>query len=83
MSNTIVSTFCAFSKISLFFTSIPFDAHTPSLITIASGVASPKLQGQATTRIVTNVDNATLNGCPIIKYAKNVNIAIPITAGTK
>ena len=37
------------------FTKIPLLAHSPSDTTIASGVAKPKLQGQATTSIVTNL----------------------------
>lgn len=58
LSNTIVFILEAFSKISLFFTNIPLLAHTPSLTTIASGVANPKLQGQATTNTVIKVLNA-------------------------
>ena len=63
MSKTIVFIFDAFSSISLFLTSIPLLAHNPSLTIMARGVASPKQQGQATTKIVTNVVNAveTLN----------------------
>lgn len=82
LSNTIVSTFSAFSNISLFLTNIPFFAHTPSLTTIASGVASPKLQGQATTNIVTNVIIASLTENPKIRYIINVIIAIIISTGT-
>ena len=51
----MVFTLEAFSRISLFFTKIPLLAHKPSLTIIAKGVANPKLQGQATTSIVTNV----------------------------
>ena len=58
-------------------------AHKPSLTTIASGVANPRLQGQAITNIVTNVEIALLKLWPIIKYIINVIIAIIITAGTK
>ena len=63
LSNTIVSIFSAISNVSLFFTKIPLLAHIPSLTTIASGVARPKLQGHATTNIVTNVfiDSLILN----------------------
>lgn len=32
---------------------MPFLAHMPSLTTIARGVASPRAQGQATTKTVT------------------------------
>ena len=83
LSKTIVFTFCAFSKISLFFIKIPFDAHFPSLTTIARGVANPKLHGQATTNTVTNVVIAVPISFQMTKYAKNVTIAIAITAGTK
>ena len=83
LSNTIVSTFCAFSNISLFFIKIPFEAHFPSLTTIASGVANPKLHGHATTNIVTNVVIAVGISFPIIIYPKKDKIAIIITAGTK
>lgn len=60
-------TFCAFSNISLFLIKIPLLAHFPSDTTIASGVANPKLQGQATTNTVTNVINAFSNPYPKIK----------------
>ena len=58
-------------------------AHTPSDTTIASGVASPKLQGHATTNIVTKAFIAVATVFPKIRYAINVIIAISITAGTK
>ena len=50
---------------------------------MARGVARPKLQGQATTKIVTNVVIAISKLWPIIKYIINVTIAIIITIGTK
>ena len=50
----MVLTLCAFSKLSLFFIRIPSLLATPEETTIASGVASPKLQGQATTKTVIN-----------------------------
>ena len=53
LSKTIVSTLLAFSRVSLFLTSIPFLAQIPSPTTMASGVARPKAQGQATTKTVT------------------------------
>ena len=83
MSNTIVFVFEAFSNTSLFFTNIPLFTHTPSLTTIASGVAKPKLHGHATTNIVTNVLIATDISYPNIKYIIKVIIAIKITTGTK
>lgn len=73
----------AFSNISLFFTNIPLLAHNPSLTTIASGVANPRLQGQATTNTVINVLNAVPKSYPKIKYTIKVTIAIAITDGTK
>ena len=57
-------------------------AQTPSLTTIARGVANPRLHGHATTRIVTNVLIALPISSPKIIYTKNVIIAINITAGT-
>ena len=75
--------FEAFSNISLFFTSIPLLAHVPSLITIASGVAKPKLQGHATTSTVTNVLNAVAKSYPRSIYTIKLIIAITITVGTK
>ena len=75
--------FCAFSRISLFFTKIPFSAHNPSLTTIASGVANPKLQGQATTKTLTSTFIAVAIECPNSRYPKKATIAISITIGTK
>ena len=83
MSNIITFVFPAFSKVSLFFTSIPFVAHFPSLTTIASGVAKPRLQGHATTKTDINAFIALPNSNPNIKYTINVTTAIIITAGTK
>ena len=83
LSNTIVSIFSAFSIILLFFTNIPLLAHRPSATTIASGVARPKLQGQATTKIVTKTIKLLEKLYPNIKYIIKVRIAIIITDGTK
>ena len=66
----------AFSNTSLFLTNIPLLAHFPSLTTIASGVAKPKLHGHATTKIVTNAVIAVPISYPKIRYAINVRIAI-------
>ena len=79
LSNTTVVVFSAFSNISLFFTNIPLLAHTPSDTTIANGVAKPKLQGHATTNIVTKAFIAVATVFPKIRYA----IKVIITAGTK
>ena len=52
-------------------------------MTIASGVASPRLQGQATTNTVTKVLNAVPKSYPKIRYMAKLIIAITITIGTK
>lgn len=83
LSNITTFVFSAFSSISLFFINIPFDADKPSLTIIASGVASPSAQGQATTKIVTKVIIAVSKLYPKHKYAINVSIASTITIGTK
>ena len=62
---------------------MPLLAHNPSDTTIASGVAKPKLQGHATTNMVTNLIKASEKSYPIIKYTINVRIAKTITVGTK
>ena len=54
LSKQIVFTLWQFSKASPFFIKIPFLLAFPVAMTIASGVASPRLQGHATTKIVTN-----------------------------
>ena len=58
-------------------------AHSPSLITIASGVANPRLHGQATTRIVTKVIILSPIPLPNIIFTINVIIDTIITIGTK
>ena len=83
MSKQIVFTLCAFSKASLVFTNIPFLLAFPDAITIASGVANPKLQGQATTRIVTNIFIAIATFLLIKNHIINAIIAIAIIVGTK
>ena len=62
LSKIIVSILFTFSNVSLVLISIPFLALLPSLTTIASGVAKPKAQGQATTKTVTNEIIDSLNG---------------------
>ena len=61
---------------------IPFLAHNPSLTTIASGVAKPKAQGQATTKTDTNTDIVSCGVLPIIKLTITDRMAITITIGT-
>ena len=53
LSKITVSILLASSNTSLVLTKIPFLAQTPSDTIVASGVASPKAQGQATTKTVT------------------------------
>ena len=60
---------CAFSKASLVLINIPFLLALPDAITIARGVANPRLHGHATTNIVTNMFIALKNGN--IKSIKN------------
>lgn len=62
---------------------MPSEAHFPSLTTIASGVARPKLQGQAITKMVTKVINDSLKSLVISKYNIKVMMAIKMTIGTK
>ena len=50
---------------------------------MARGVANPKLQGQATTKMVTKVFIADVKPNPKNKYTKNVIKSIIITVGTK
>ena len=83
LSNTIVFTLCAFSKLSLDFINIPFLLANPDAITIASGVASPKLQGHATTNTVIKIFTTNAMSFPNISHIILANIAIIIIAGTK
>ena len=78
LSNTIVFILCAFSKLSLDFKSIPFLLQIPEAITIANGVANPKLQGHATTKIVTNIFIAKVKFCVITNQTIQLMIAILI-----
>ena len=55
----------------------------PDAITIARGVASPKLQGQATTKTLTKIFIAVATFLEIISHIKNETAAIIITIGTK
>ena len=81
MSKHIVFALWKFSNASLVFTKIPFLLAFPEAITIASGVASPKLHGQATTNILTNILSAI--SFDIISHNTNAIIDITNTTGTK
>ena len=83
MSKHIVFILCAFSNASLVFTNIPFLLAFPDEITIANGVARPKLHGHATTNIVTNMFIAVAKFLLIANHIINAIIAIIIIVGTK
>ena len=83
LSKQIVFTLCAFSNVSLVFTNIPFLLEFPDAITIASGVAKPKLHGHATTNILTNIFIDVATFFEIISHKTNAKTAITKTTGTK
>ena len=83
LSKQIAFTLWAFSKVSLVFTNIPFLLAFPDAITIASGVASPKLHGQATTNILTNIFIAIAKFLEINIHMQKAKNAIIKTTGTK
>ena len=83
LSKTIVFTLCAFSKASLFFTNIPFLLAIPDAITIERGVASPRLQGHATTNTLINIFIIKDKSFPIIHQTMEEIIAKAIIVGTK
>ncbi len=82
LSRTIVSSFVAISRASLFLKRIPFSAPFPVPAIIAVGVASPRAQGQAMTNTATIRIMAGTNSPPIVHQRIKVRKAIPITAGT-
>ena len=73
----------AFSNASLVFTNIPLLLEFPDAITIASGVANPKLHGQATTNTLTKTLIATEKSLEIINHIAKDIIDIANTTGTK
>ena len=79
----MVSIFDELSNTSPFLIRIPFLIHTPSLTTIASGVASPKLHGHAITSIVIKVNKAEEKSDPNNKYKIKVITEITNIIGTK
>ena len=83
LSKHIVFALWKFSNASLVFTNIPFLLAFPEAITIASGVASPKLHGQATTNILTNIFSASVMSFEIINHIKNAMTDMTNTTGTK
>ena len=82
LSNAMFFILLAFSSTSLFFTSIPFLLHIPLDITIARGVASPRLHGHAITRTETNIFIAVFISATT-SHTKNEITARIITTGTK
>ena len=83
LSKQIYFTLCAFSRASLVLTKIPFLLAFPEAITIASGVASPKLQGHATTNTLTKTFIANEKSFEKASHNANAKNAIPNTTGTK
>ena len=83
MSKHIVFALWKFSNASLVFTKIPFLLAFPEVITIASGVASPRLHGQATTNILTNMFIASAISFAMINHNTNAITDITNTTGTK
>ena len=73
----------AFSKASLVLIKIPALLAFPDAITIASGVANPKLHGHATTRTSTNIFIENAKSFEIINHIIKLIIAIIIIVGTK
>ncbi len=83
LSSTTVSIRCAVSRASPDLIRIPFSAPFPVPTIIATGVASPRAQGQEITRTAIAPDIANSNAAPARSHTANVTAAIPITAGTK
>ena len=85
LSRTIVSSLWAVSRASAERIRMPCSAPFPVLTITESGVARPRAQGQAMISTATALTMADVNaGCgPSRNHATKVQIAIPITAGTK
>ena len=75
LSNTTVSTRCAISSASPDLIRIPFSAPFPVPTIIATGVASPKAQGQDITKTEIPIESANSNG-----YPNSIQIIVAITA---
>ena len=83
LSRAIISTFPAASKEAAVLNKSPFFAPTPFPTIMATGVASPKAQGQLITNTATALERASENVPPLKRITTKVSMAIPITAGTK
>ena len=83
LSKHIVFTLCEFSKASLVFISIPLVLAFPEEITIARGVASPKLHGHATNNTLIKIFNENVRSFETIIQTTKAIIAITKTIGTK
>ena len=78
----MVSIFCKFSKLSAFFTKIPYWAALPVPTIIATGVAKPKAHGQETTSTLIAQVKAKVKSAPASIHIISVAAAIPMTIGT-
>ena len=83
LSRARISIFPASSREDAVLKRIPFFAPTPFPTMIATGVASPKAQGQLITKTATPRESAEENSAPLPSTMKNVSKATPITKGTK
>ncbi len=83
LSRTTVSIFPACSRCSPPLISIPLAAPTPVPTMIAAGVASPRAQGQATTRTVTMCIKELSKPAPLRYQPPKVSRETAIIAGTK
>jgi len=85
LSRTIVSSLCAVSSASAERMRIPCWAPLPVPTITESGVARPSAQGQAMINTATAATMADVNAGwgPKTNQATKVQMAIPITAGTK
>ncbi len=73
---------CEFSNASLFFTNIPFLLALPDAMTIASGVARPKLHGHATTNMLTKIFIANAKSLDMMHHITKAILAITRIVGT-
>ena len=73
---------CEFSNASLCFISIPFLLALPDAITIASGVARPRLHGHATTNMLTKIFIANAKSLDMMHHITKAILAITRIVGT-
>ena len=83
LSSATTLSFPVFSKASEVLKRIPFLAPIPFPTIIATGVASPRAQGQDITSTVIAFSSAKKILCPIKSHVAITTIDISITAGTK